>query len=293
MKHRPIIIVAAGLALSATIAAAIYLNRPQESGVPTPFEQPSPDPAPAPEPEPEAVPAVPADPELAQIGEAFTDRFEGGVLHPRWYVSDGWSNGDHMENDWRASRVSVTGAGVVLTLSAADDGNAKPFSSAEISTTDHFRYGWFEFRLKTPKDPGLVAGLFSFVPTDNQGRSNEIDFEFLGRATRNVELAYHQNHKGTGHTAKLPFDASADFHTYAFEWLPDRVRWYADGQVIHEVTGAPIRNLRRPQKIFAHLWASETLEQWVGRFDPSRGPWKLEIACIAYWPEKPPAPLCN
>jgi endo-1,3-1,4-beta-glycanase ExoK len=292
MRNRILVISAIVLGFLALAGTVLYLNwKPEVPEAPAVSE-----PAPAPVPEPDlspAAPAAPADPDLAQSGEAFIDRFEGPELDPRWYVSDGWSNGDHMENDWRASRVSLAETGLVLTLSPAEAGNPKPFSSAEVSTLQPFRYGWFEFRVKIPKSAGLVSGLFSFIPTDTGGRSNEIDFEFLGRATRSVELAYHQNHKGTGTTAKLPFDTSADFHTYAFEWLPDRVRWYADGQLIHEVADAPIRNLRRPQKIIMHLWASEQLEPWVGRFDPSGGPWKLEIACVAYWPEKPPAALCN
>ena len=41
-----------------------------------------------------------------QMGKAFVERFDGPEIGDRWYVSDGWSNGDWMENDWRRSQVS-------------------------------------------------------------------------------------------------------------------------------------------------------------------------------------------
>src|SRR3546814_5031761 len=67
---------------------------------------------------------------------------------------------------------------------------------------------------------------------------DEIDFEFLGKSPRQVQVNYYTARKG-GHETMidLGFDASEDFHTYAFEWRPDSIRWFVDGRQVHEETG--------------------------------------------------------
>jgi hypothetical protein len=39
-------------------------------------------------------------------------------------------------------------------------------------------------------------------------------------------------------------------------------------------------------------WATKELRAWAGEVDPSRGPWMLDIACIAYAPKYDGKPLC-
>lgn len=34
----------------------------------------------------------------------------------------------------------------------------------------------------------------------------------------------------------LGFDASEDFHTYAFEWKEDGITWYVDGKEAYKAT---------------------------------------------------------
>ena len=80
----------------------------------------------------------------------------------------------------------------------------------------------------------------------------------------------------------MPFDSSDGMHTYGFDWQPDYVRWYADGQLIHAETGPAARKLVRPQQLLISLWASRKLSSWVGDLDASRSPWRLDIACVAY-----------
>lgn len=38
----------------------------------------------------------------------------------------------------------------------------------------------------------------------------------------------------------LPFDPSADFHEYRFDYLPDKVLFYADGELLSEMTGSNV-----------------------------------------------------
>jgi endo-1,3-1,4-beta-glycanase ExoK len=244
---------------------------PAETPAPTATLPSAPAPAPSSRPPPD------------QPGAPFVDRFADQSLNEgRWFVSDGWSNGDWMENDWQRSQISVTPEGLRMTLGPSPGQSDKPFASGEIRTYATFKYGYFEVRMRVPRDPGLVIGAFTYASANGRTRPNEIDIEILGRATRKVELTIHENGRATSKIVDLPFDAAGGFHTYGIEWLRDRVRWYADGELIHEEAGPRAANLTRPQQFLVSLWASRKLNQWVGEFDPSSGPWTLDIACVAY-----------
>jgi len=241
---------------------------------------------------PKAEPVPPPRVRLNQLGAPFIERFQSGTLSDHWYISDGWSNGDHMDNDWRTSQVSVGPTGMVLTMETAPKGHPKPLVSAEVRTLPFYRYGYFETRVRVPKGSGIVTGIFTYAHIAENIRSNEIDIEILGKDTRTLEATIHQNGKSSLKRIRLPFDAADGFHTLGFDWQPDSVRWYADGKMIFEETGPPAIALIRPQQFIFDLWGSTPMTEWVGPFDRSKGPWKLEIACVAYEPAYPGRAIC-
>jgi endo-1,3-1,4-beta-glycanase ExoK len=249
---------------------------------------------PAAEPAPAAPAAVVAPPpKLPQMGKAFIDRFDGDQIDEgRWYISDGWSNGDWMESEWRRSQISLSPEGLRLTLSLAPEGSRKMLAGGEVRTHERFRYGYFETRLRIPRDPGLISGAFTYVGRDDGKAPEEIDIEFLGRATKRAELTIHENYRSTHEKIDLPFDAAEGFHSYAFDWAPNRVRWFVDGKMVHEVKGQTAASLTRPQQLMISLWATKNLHAWAGEIDPSRGPWMLDVACVAYAPKYEGKPLC-
>jgi len=241
-----------------------------------------------------ATSAPAATPALPPLGEPFIERFEGDELSERWFVSDGWSNGDWMDNDWRASQVTLGENGLALTMEPAPEGSEKILKSAEFRTHEFFRYGYFEIQMRVPRDTGIVTGFFTYAHTDGKTQSNEIDIEILGRNTRLLEATIHENGKSNHTVVQLPFDAADGFHTYGFDWRADSVRWYADGKMIHEVKGDAAARLVRPQQLIVDLWATHKLNEWVGPLNISDGPWKLDVACIAYHPVAPRGrPLCD
>jgi endo-1,3-1,4-beta-glycanase ExoK len=215
---------------------------------------------PLPVPEPEAAPA-PAE-VLPQMGEAFVERFDGSV-DARWSVSDGWSNGGWMTNDWRRSSVETAPGLTAILLQPGPEGSKYKLSSGELQSHDKHRYGYFEVRMKVPRGAGLVTGFFTYAGQEGRTRPNEIDIEILGRNT-------------------LPFDAADGFHVYGFDWQPGHVRWYIDGQLVHAETGGAARRLVRPQQLILNLWASEQLDAWVGKLDLAKAPWRLDVSCMAY-----------
>lgn len=270
-------------------------EHPSQQGALPPEEPPQPE-TPEPVPDvstPEASPLPAPAVSLPQTGEAFVDRFDGSELDARWFVSDGWTNGDWMDNDWRKDQVSVGADGLALTMDHAQEGSKLKLSSGEIRTHAHYRYGYFEIRMKVPRDPGLITGAFSYAHQEGKTRPNEIDIEILGRDTRVLEATIHENGKSTHSKVRLPFDSADGFHTYGFDWQPNYVRWYADGKMIFEQKGGAAARLVRPQQFIINLWGSSKLTDWVGPLKHSRAPWKLEIACVAYDPTYAGRTICN
>lgn len=269
-----------------------------------PSQQQEPDPAippeqtPVPEPAkpdtPEATPAPAAGPRLPQMGEAFVDRFDGDQIdEERWFVADGWSNGDWMDNDWRRSQLGLGPGGLTMTMARGPEGSSKPLASGEVHSNPSYRYGYFEVRMRVPRDPGIVTGFFTYAVQEGSVRPNEIDIEILGRSTRVLEATIHENGKSTHKAVRLPFDAADGLHTYAFDWQPDAVRWYADDKLIHEERGPAAARLIRPQQINIDLWASTQLKDWLGPLNAAKAPWTLEVSCVAYAPSYGGQSLCR
>jgi endo-1,3-1,4-beta-glycanase ExoK len=267
---------------------------PPPAAEPAPAPEPTPEAKPVPEPStPRAAPAPSAAPALPQMGEAFVEHFSGDDIDGRWFISDGWSNGDWMDNDWRADQLATGGDGLRMTLGPGPEDSKKPLASGELRTLQPFRYGYFEVRMKIPRDPGIVTGVFSYAQQDGATRPNEIDIEILGRDTRILETTIHENGKSTHKKIRLPFDSADGFHTYGFDWRPNAVRWYADGKLVHEVVGGAASRVNRPQQFFINLWGSSMLKDWVGRLDNTKGPWTLDVSCTAYAPTYSGKSLCD
>ncbi len=101
------------------------------------------------------------------------------------------------------------------------------------------RYGRFEFRAKLPVGRGLWPALWMLPQDDAYGTwaaSGEIDvMEARGQTPTTVLGTLHYgarwpNNTFTGADYILPGQGTiADFHTYAVEWDPGRIRWFVDG----------------------------------------------------------------
>jgi endo-1,3-1,4-beta-glycanase ExoK len=203
-------------------------------------------------------------------GKSFVENFSK-LSEQRWYISDGWTNGPHQNCTWQKRNVHVSLHGLSLELT---DNAVKttPYSCAEIQTRAVFGYGTYETRVRAVGAPGVVTALFSYVGPSAVSKlpHDEIDFEFLGKDKHAVQLNYFSNGKG-GHEymARFDFDASATFNDYAFEWLPDRIRWFINGKLVHEVHAkAGERFPAQPSKIFLSLWngVGDNMNQWLGKF---------------------------
>lgn len=225
-----------------------------------------------------------------QAPAAFVERFE--TIDPeKWIVADGWTNGEWTANDWRRSQVGLTSNGLMITL-ARSRGGEKRFSSGELQSQNIFRYGYFEIRMRPPRGSGLTTGFFTYSRPGAPNTWSEIDIEVIGRDTRHVQLSYFQRGEDTVTVLPLGFDAAAAEHNYAFEWTAQAIRWYVDGRLIHEETGARRPIPQAAQRLYLHLWNTEMLTDWLGPILPWEGPWRLHVSCIAYAPQYEGRQLC-
>lgn len=235
-----------------------------------------------------------ATPDDAVDDQSFVERFR--VLdESKWLVSDGWSNGDWTANDFRRTQVAAGPDGLTMTLERAPRGNDKRYSSGEIQIRgERFQYGYFEVRMQPPKGSGLVTGFFTYTGPPFGDPQHEVDIEILGRNTSEITLTYFSDGDRITTVEPLGFDSADELHTYGFEWMPGAIRWYVDGELIHEANGEELALPTLAQTLYLNLWNSDTLTDWVGPIRENDGePWTLAVTCIAYAESYDGAPICE
>jgi endo-1,3-1,4-beta-glycanase ExoK len=136
--------------------------------------------------------------------------------------------------------------------------------------------------------PGVVTAFFTFVgpPLNKDWPHHEIDFEFLGKDREGVQLNYFVNGRGKHEKIiALGFDASATMNDYALEWMPESLRWFANGRLIQEIKSSEDTPLpSRPGKIMLSVWsgAGADTEGWLGRFAYPGQPLTVGVEYVAF-----------
>ncbi|HET6283215.1 MAG TPA: glycoside hydrolase family 16 protein [Polyangia bacterium] len=190
-----------------------------------------------------------------------------------------WSDGALDEGQVRMTKGAITfGNGRMrLTVSRQATGggmsysedknvNAQPLSSGELRTKyNNFRYGRYEVRFKPPTSRGnFISTMFTFR-TPKTIFWRELDVELTASSVSQVgsNIVWGNNQTGYGGTMNAyqaingpgGYDNQADFHVYAIEWLPTKVTWFLDGQMIRtaQAGGGPTIP-ERSAKIMMNLW---------------------------------------
>jgi endo-1,3-1,4-beta-glycanase ExoK len=184
--------------------------------------------------------------------------------------------------------IGFTGGNMTLTLtqqeqlggysfSAADNVATKPISSGELRTVyNNFRYGRYEVRMKAPPTgSNFIFTMFAYrhpayllwreidieVQADPQNTfiSNLITAAAGTRLwSANIEDSTTTYPYGEGNPIPGGFNTASDYHVYAFEWLPDSIKWYVDGVLVRtKLDGVGNDNLPVPKestKVVMNLW---------------------------------------
>ena len=212
-------------------------------------------------------------------GTSFVENFDT-LDTARWYISDGWDNGAHQNCTWSKNQVGVADGSLELTFERKTLGK-RDYVCGEIQTRKRFGYGTYEVRMKSAEASGLNSAFFTYIgPTDKQPH-DEIDFEVLGKDTSRVQLNQYISAKGGNEKlVNVPGGASSQLNDYAFVWEKDRLRYFINGRMVHEVTD-PAKIPPNAQKIFLSLWGTDTLKDWMGAFSYA-APSKMQIDRIAF-----------
>lgn len=216
-------------------------------------------------------------------GASFFDDFDS--FNARlWGVSHGWSNGDWQNCTWDRSAVRVESGRLSLLFMPEPKGQ-RAFACGEIQSRARYGHGTYEARLRTPAGSGLNAAFFTYIGPYHGSPHDEIDVETLTRETGRVSLnTYVDGVPVNGATVDLGAPSDSDFVHYAFQWGADGVRWFVDGAEVHRTAaGTPVPEAT--QKVYASLWGSDTLTDWMGRFVAPTAPVAMEIDWIAFTAE--------
>lgn len=99
---------------------------------------------------------------------------------------------------------------------------------------------------------------------------SEIDIELTGLNNRVGWMNVWHDHKQSSFAIDLPFDASAGWHNYAFEWHPSHITWFVDGQVVlNRSDVATARPEDANYKLAINSWTQVQREvniDWAGKF---------------------------
>lgn len=222
----------------------------------------------------------------ATESDAFADDFTTGKAE-HFQPSDGWGNGSVFNCFWHKENVDFSNGDLelIIDLSPNPAADKYPYSGGEIRTKKTYGYGRYTCVMKAIKNDGVVSSFFTYTGPWDGDPWDEIDFEVLGKDTTKVQLNYYRNGKG-GHEKMidLGFDASEDFHTYTFDWLPGKIIWYVDGKEVfrRENEDLPVTK----GKIMMNAWPGIGVDEWLKAFKDNNLPLVAEYRSVTYTPYK-------
>jgi len=155
---------------------------------------------------------------------------------------DGWGNGQLEYNTDRIENVSHDGQGHLRIVAREESYMGNDYTSARIKTQGLFqqKYGRFEARMKLPAGQGLWPAFWMLganFPEVGWPECGEIDImEFRGQEPDTVHATLH----GPGYSGADPISQdftlpsgqtfTDDFHVFAVEWDPSRIKFYVDSE---------------------------------------------------------------
>ncbi len=194
----------------------------------------------------------------------FEDNFASTSIDlSKWYLQPGGSLDESPNQEYNCpEHISVSNDNLYITATddkvegrvvywkadsvILEDGrpNLRTFyyTSSNIKSSRHFKFGKFEIRCKIAKGRGFWPAFWMFGGPG----WNEVDiFEFWNennvfgvydssKLSKVHKMNAHYDFDGDGYSENCPTsytgpDFSEDFHTFSFIWTPYKMEWYMDG----------------------------------------------------------------
>ena len=198
-------------------------------------------------------------------------------------ASDGWTNGSMFNVFWRGQNVTFRDGRMQLLIDRdPSQPQGIPYSGGEFRSKDFYGYGRYEVSMKAIKNDGVVSSFFTYTGPSDGNQWDEIDFEVLGKDTTKVQLNYFTDSVGNHeYLVDLGFDASEDFHEYAFEWRKSGITWFVDGKEVHHAdSNTPVT----PGKIMMNAWVGTGVDSWLAPFTEGEWPLVAEYQWVRFTP---------
>lgn len=235
----------------------------------------------------------PWKPQAKRRGGGFLTRLSAPLADEIFNASD-HSNADSpfYGGDWQADNIAARN-GAFLEVKR-EKSSGLPYTGAEMQSSKRYGYGRYETIMQPARGSGVVSAFFTYTGPWFGDPHDEIDIEFLGSDTTKVHFNYFKNGKVIKPaTFDLPFDAADRPHLYAFDWRPDGITWYVDGEPIYATetgdTGVPTH----PSKIMFSAWTGKKhMEGWHGPRTFRDGAGAL-FNCVSFTPMGHEGPKCS
>lgn len=233
----------------------------------------------------------PAAPETDR-GESFLHHFNSPHDPSRWsqtnlnYPSD-------MHPAWLARHIHFEPDRLELELSRRRVGN-KRIAGAEYQRRGFYHFGRYEVVMRAAPGSGTVSAMFTHTHEQFGDPHDEIDIEFLGKDLRMVTFNYFTDGKQHGVIrVPLPYDASQETNLYAFDWEPDRIRWYVNDTLVHTSTAEDHPIPQSASRLILQLWSgSPDQYDWHGPPTFQNGT-RAAYYCLSFQNAGDTSPQCS
>lgn len=172
------------------------------------------------------------------------------------------------------------------------------YDSQQLYSSFYFLFGRVEFVVQAAPGPGIISDMMTL--SDDL---DELDWEFRGSLDDEVQTGWFgkgvtglYNHSIT---PKIPTPMT-QFHTYAFDWTPERVIWEDDGAVVRtlqasDCVGSANQYPQTPMKLMMGLWDAgdpDHYDPWAAGMTPvppPEGGYSFYVKSVKIWNNNPAA----
>lgn len=229
-------------------------------------------------------PAPPARPRFVRRDSFFSD-LRQPLDFNQWRVST--HKNDHPRafygGPWTLDNILQQHDRLILRVEAGKDG--KRPTMAEMQTRQRYGYGRYEVIMRPSAETGVVSTFFTYTGAPTDTPHDEVDIEFVGKRSKAVEYNYFKNgRKGANSREPLGFDISEKMNLYAFEWHPDEIIWFVNGEEHYRSPRDRSRTPSHKGNIFISAWTGvKGMHAWTGPAEFGESA-QAEYACVSFTP---------
>ncbi len=196
---------------------------------------------------------------------SFISLFGNGHNRKIWYEAD-YAGEGHYLVDFSPDNVNRSANGLQISVVRKPDTDTRnKWTAAEVSTHQQFGHGRYEVVMRPSDDSGVISSFFTYTGPYFGDPQDEIDIEFVGKNTGQVEFNTFNRGRSRGHYKyDLGFEAAKSLNLYAFEWHPDRIVWFVNGEEVYELNGDASNLPSNPGKLYMNIWTGTPIS-WHGR----------------------------